>query len=114
MISSYIPVEPQIPASEENGDSISDRMMYPTLLEQLSHPGVDEGVTRQAILPLFQLGVVLFPRDLQTNGIIDHFVIFGIEAAHSVEIFSPNELTRYVIAYEWLVLVDLCENLVNP
>ena len=67
--------------------------MHPTLLEQLSHPGVDEWVTRQAILPLFQLGVVCSPWNREANGIIFDLIKVSIHTTHCVEIFPPDELT---------------------
>ena len=85
--------------------------MHPTLLEQLSHPGVDEWVTRQAILPLFQLGVVCSTWNRETNGIIFNLVVEGIFKTHCVEIIPPNELTCNW--NQWGGRVDLVIEIVN-
>lgn len=67
-------------------------MMYPPLLPQLRHDGIDPGEACPPLSPLGQCLRVLVPGDLDTHGISLHLVKAGVVGGGCVEELPPQEL----------------------
>lgn len=73
----FLPADPEIPTSEEHGNTLTSGVMGPAIADNLTHCGVDPRISSPSLFPGVEESLVLFPWELNTERIILHRVKFG-------------------------------------
>lgn len=84
-------------------------------LTELSHGSIYEGVARLPLAPALRLLTVSHfpPPHVQTDGVVRHLPVLRVVHWHRVEVLSPDQLARDVLARRSFVAVDRGEQIVN-
>ena len=82
-------------------------MMRPSLLLELPHPGVNEGVSCVARQVGPELGLILVPRDVDADRVSVHLTEERVVGGHGVEELPPDELGHDGVVVEGVFLLDL-------
>nr|CAD7399559.1 unnamed protein product [Timema poppensis] len=84
----FFPGDPQVPSSKEAGHGVTGKVVDPSLLSQLRHDRVNEGVPR---LQIFGVGV---PRYLTANRVTHHLVKIRGPGGDNIVELSPHQLAN--------------------
>ena len=87
-----LPAAPQVSASEEAGYGVSGQVVYPALLPQLGHDGVNPGEACPARCQFGQRLRVAVPGYLHADGVALNLVEGWIVGGCCVEVLSPQQL----------------------
>ena len=118
----FLPGHPEVAPGEEAGGGVPRQVVDPALLPQLSHDGVNPGISGLGVGPFRQDFSVVIPGHLNINinspsslsisnpylhadGIPGHFIKVRISCSCTVEEFSPQQLSME--GQGWVTFLDL-------